>query len=102
MDGLEKGQVFRRMDLGDRPETMIIRHSEFTAGSLCAAAQLLDPLRLFRIGRNTAIRHEVFRIMRPLALIIYRLHACSPRVSNAAPDKVRYWASETATKPMRS
>jgi hypothetical protein len=50
MNGLEKGQVFRRMDFRDRPETMIIRQVNSHPAALCAAAQLLDALRLFRIG----------------------------------------------------
>ena len=69
------------MDLRDRPHTMVVRNDEITPRSPGATAEFLDPLRLLGIGGHPAICHEVFGVMRPLALIKNGLHGFPPRAS---------------------
>ena len=81
---------------------MVSRNDEITPGGPGATAELLDPLRLLWIGGQPAIGHEVFGIMRPLALVKNGLHGLSPRASYAVPASVMYWVSVVGSKPTRS
>ncbi len=64
------------MDFRDRAEAGIGRRFEPASGGLGAGANV-DPRRHLRIGQHRAVRHEVLRIVRALAVVEESFQAVS-------------------------
>ena len=88
-DVLQELDIFRRVDGGDRAETVAPRPLDRAAGRLRAGKQPLDALRHFRIGLRRTGGQEGFRIVAALLVGEKGFHAYPPSLRGRHPPARR-------------
>ena len=107
VDILQKSQVLWRVHCSYRADACVERSFERTACGEGASMKARDALRLFWIGRERTIGHEMLGIMRGLAGVKEGFHCGSfcvwrERAARGAPERVRPVSPRRGAKPRRA